>query len=197
MSEPSITEARVLARVGAAPNVRLACQLQPVEDLDVTPLLPATAGPGDAQARPGYLQGEERELVILFADIRGFTTLSEKKLPYDVVFVLNRYFAAMGRAVEAAGGRVDKFIGDGVMALFGVEGDPTEAPRRALEAARAMAEELQALNVALAGDLDQPLRIGIGIHGGPVIVGEMGYGEARSLDGDRRRGQHRQPPRKA
>ena len=181
LGEPATAEAKVLARVGAAPNVRLACQLRPTVDLDVTPLLPATAGPGDAQARPGYLQGEERELVILFADIRGFTTLSEKKLPYDVVFVLNRYFAAMGRAVESAGGRVDKFIGDGVMALFGVEGDPAEAPRRALEAARAMAEQLTVLNGTLAGDLDQPLRIGIGIHGGPVIVGEMGYGEARSL----------------
>ena len=181
LTDPEIDEAKVLARVGAAPNVRLACQLRPGADLEVTPLLPATAGPGDAQSRPGYLQGEERELVILFADIRGFTTLSEKKLPYDVVFLLNRYFAAMGHAVESAGGRVDKFIGDGVMALFGLEVEPAVASRHALQAARAMAEQLMEINKTLAGDLDQPLRIGIGIHGGPVIVGEMGYGEARSV----------------
>ncbi len=181
VGDPEPTEERVLARVGAAPNVRLACQLRPPADIDVTPLLPASAGPGDAESRPGYLQGEERELVILFADIRGFTTLSEKKLPYDVVFLLNSYFAAMGHAIDSAGGRVDKFIGDGIMALFGLEGDPATAARHALEAARRMAEQLVAINRSLAGDLEQPLRIGIGIHGGPVIVGEMGYGEARSI----------------
>ena len=181
LAEPELAEAKVLARVGVAPNVRLACQLRPPADIEVTPLLPATAGPGDAEARPGYLQGEERELVILFADIRGFTTLSEKKLPYDVVFLLNRYFAAMGHAVESAGGRVDKFIGDGVMALFGLEAGPDAAARHAIDAARAMSEQLVQINESLAGDLDRPLRIGIGIHGGPVIVGEMGYGEARSV----------------
>lgn len=174
-------EVRVLARVGAAPNVRLACQTRPAANLEVTPLLSASAGPGDAGSRPGYLQGEERDIVILFADLRGFTTLSEKKLPYDVVFVLNRYFAAMGGAVEAAGGRVDKFIGDGVMALFGVSGDPQEASRQALTAARAMSAALKEMNRSLQHDLDSPLRIGIGIHGGPVIVGEMGYGTARSV----------------
>ena len=178
---PSEEERRVLARVGASPNVRLACQTRPRGALEVTPLLPAGAGPGDAGSRPGYLQGEERDMVILFADIRGFTTLSEKKLPYDVVFVLNRYFAAMGGAVEAAGGRVDKFIGDGVMALFGIGGSPEQAARHALGAARAMAEALREVNRALEQDLPDPLRIGIGIHGGPVIVGEMGYGTARSV----------------
>jgi adenylate cyclase len=68
----------------------------------------------------------------MFVDIRGFTALSEGRLPYDVVFVLNRYFAAMGRAVEAAGGRVDKFIGDGVMALF-VSNGTQSGPRIGIE----------------------------------------------------------------
>ena len=178
-------EAKVLRRVGAAPNVRLACQTRPTHDLDVQPLLPPQVTARDARARPGYLQGEEREVVVLFADLRGFTRLSETRLPFDVVFLLNRYFRTTGEAVERAGGRVDKFIGDGVMALFGVQ--PTlsdngrQAARNALQAAHLMAEGLQEVERALAGDQPEPLRIGIGIHIGPAIVGEMGWGEAISL----------------
>ncbi len=161
--------------------MRLACQTRPLADTEVTPLLPPNVTPGAARPRPGYLQGQERQVAILFADLRGFTALSEHKLPFDVVFLLNRYFAAMGGAVEAAGGRVDKFIGDGVMALFGVEEGIEAGCRHALDAARGMAEQLAELNDALAGDLEAPLRIGIGIHAGPVIVGEMGYGRATSV----------------
>jgi adenylate cyclase len=174
-------EKRVLERVGAAPDVRLACQLRPLGNLAVTPLLPATAQARDGFARPGYLQGSERETVVLFADLRAFTRLSERKLPYDLVFLLNRYFAEMGQAVESAGGHIDKFIGDGVMALFGLDRGVAAGCREALAAARAMALRLDHLNHALAHDLPEPLRIGIGIHAGPAIVGEMGYGRAVSL----------------
>ena len=178
---PGPEERRVLARIGASPNVRLACQTVAVADCEVTPLLPAAAGPALARPRPGYLQGDEREIAILFADLRGFTTLSEHRLPYDVVFVLNRYFTAMGTAVEQAGGRIDKFIGDGVMALFGIERGIEQGSRNALEAARRMAQSLEELNRSLAHDLPEPLRIGIGLHSVYVIVGEMGYGRATSL----------------
>ncbi|HUB95563.1 MAG TPA: adenylate/guanylate cyclase domain-containing protein, partial [Stellaceae bacterium] len=174
-------ERKVLDRVGAAPDVRLACQLRPLGDLAVTPLLPASAQAADGFWRPDYLQGMEKEIIILFADIRAFTQLSEQKLPYDVVFLLNRYFAEMGNAVEQAGGRIDKFIGDGVMALFGLDSGPARGAREALVAARAMAERLAELNRVLAQDLPEPLRIGIGIHVGPAIVGEMGYGKAVSV----------------
>ena len=181
LSPPAADERKVLARVGAAPNVRLACQTSVFADCEVAPLLPPAAGPKQARPRPGYLQGDEREIAILFADLRGFTTLSEDRLPYDVVFILNRYFTAMGTAVEDAGGRVDKFIGDGVMALFGIEKGVADGSRNALEAARRMAENLQELNRSLANDLPAPLRIGIGLHAGPVIVGEMGFGPATSV----------------
>ena len=178
---PGEGERALLARIGAPERVRLACQIAPTADLAVTPLLPATAGPGEARARSAAHQGAEREIAILFADLRAFTQISENKLPYDVVFLLNRYFVAMGRAIEAEGGLVDKFIGDGVMALFGVETDPREGCRSALRAARAMAAALRELNEALAAELPAPLRIGVGIHAGPVIVGEMGYGRAVSV----------------
>jgi adenylate cyclase len=178
---PASEELKVLQRVGAAPNVRLACQLRPLGDVRVTPLLPATAQARDGFRRPGYLHGAEREIVILFGDLRAFTQLSEKKLPYDVVFLLNRYFAEMGHAVEAAGGRIDKFIGDGVMALFGLDSGVEAGCREALAAAKGMAERMESLNRALIHDIPEPLRIGIGIHTGPAIVGEMGYGKAVSI----------------
>ena len=178
---PAPEEVKVLHRVAAAPDVRLACQLRARDDLRVTPLLPATAQARDGFRRPGYLSGVEREIVILFGDLRAFTQLSEKKLPYDLVFLLNRYFAEMGHAVEAAGGRIDKFIGDGVMALFGLDSGVEAGCREALAAAKDMAERMQNLNRALAHDIPEPLRIGIGIHTGPAIVGEMGYGKAVSV----------------
>ena len=181
MPPPAPEELKVLQRVGAAPDVRLACQLRPVGDLRVTPLLPATAQARDGFRRPSYLTGSELEIAILFADLRAFTKLAEQKLPYDVVFLLNRYFAEMGHAVEEAGGRIDKFIGDGVMALFGLDRGVEVGCREALAAARAMSERLAHLNETLAHDLPEPLRIGIGIHTGPAIVGEMGYGRAVSV----------------
>ena len=119
---PSADEEKVLQRVGAPPNVRLACQLRPTAPVEVTPLLPPGAEPRDGHSRPAYIQGRETEIAVLFADLRSFTRFSEKKLPYDVVFVLNRYFQAMGMAVIGAGGHLDKFIGDGTMALFARRG---------------------------------------------------------------------------
>ncbi|MDF3823408.1 adenylate/guanylate cyclase domain-containing protein, partial [Leptospira sp. 96542] len=98
---------------------------------------------------------------------------------------LNQYFSEMGEAIESAGGYLDKFIGDGIMALFGLHGcnqQGVEAgARQAVAAARAMGERLEALNARLAQDLATPLRLGLGIHVGHVIVGEMGYGRATSL----------------
>lgn len=178
---PSEDESKVLRRVKAAPDVRLACQLRPTEDISVTPLLPANANPRDGFAKTASTQGQEQEIAVLFADIRGFTSLSEQKLPYDVVFILNRYFRSMGEAIEGAGGRVDKFIGDGIMALFGVDQSAEKGCVTALAAARTMAQRLDELNDLLNADLPTPLRIGIGIHVGPAIVGEMGYARATSF----------------
>ncbi len=181
LPEPSEAESKVLGRVRAAPDVRLACQLRPTADISVTPLLPPSASPRDGFAKAASTQGQEQEIAILFADIRGFTSLSEQKLPYDIVFILNRYFRSMGEAIEGAGGRVDKFIGDGIMALFGVDQSAEQGCATALAAARAMALRLDELNDLLKADLPAPLRIGIGIHVGPAIVGEMGYARATSI----------------
>jgi len=181
LAPPDTAEQKVLERIMASPGVRLACQIRPLEDIAVVPLLPAGVPPKVVYGAASHAQGSERRIAILFADLRGFTKLSESRLPYDVVFLLNQYFKAMGEAVEAAGGRLDKFIGDGVMALFGIEDGPDEGCRKALDAARRMGAGLARLNEALEADLGLRLRIGIGIHCGPAIVGEMGHGGAMNL----------------
>ena len=174
---PSEAERRVLARVGAAPDVRLACQTRPTRDVSVEPLLAPSVAPAEAFGTDAR-QGREQELAVLFADLRGFTRMAENKLPYDVVFVLNRYFEAVGTAITRAGGVTNQFTGDGVMALFGIESGPATGSRQALAAARAMVEGVAALSAELATDLGSPLRIGIGIHTGPAVVGRMGWGES-------------------
>jgi len=173
----SAAEERLLQRIGAPPNVRLACQLRPAGNISITPLLPANAQASDGYAQPAYLAGQERTIAVLFADLRSFTGIAESKLPYDLVFLLNSYFEAVGGSIAAAGGAVDKFIGDGVMALFGVDAGPEDGCRRALVAATRMVEQVEVLSRALAEDLPEPLKIGIGIHCGPAVVGRMGYGE--------------------
>ncbi|MBV8659715.1 MAG: adenylate/guanylate cyclase domain-containing protein [Burkholderiales bacterium] len=181
LPEPTEHELKVLRRISAPPNVRLACQLKPMGTLCIMPLLPPTATARDGFARTLNAQGTEREIAVLFADLRGFTQLSEHKLPYDVVFMLNRYFAEMGRAIEEAGGRVDKFIGDGVMALFGLNCPLDVACRQAIAAVAQMSVRLDELNRLLKEDLSRPLRIGIGLNAGPAIVGEMGFGSAVTM----------------
>ncbi|HEX2890160.1 adenylate/guanylate cyclase domain-containing protein [Vineibacter terrae] len=178
----SAEEARVLQRIGAPQGVRLACQTRPPPGIyTVTPMLPPAADTRDVLRGDLAAHGTERVVAVLFADLRDFTAISEKRLPFDIVFILNRYFRSMGDAVQAAGGHVDKFIGDGVMAVFGLRSDSATAARQALDAARRISIALELLNDSLTGELDRPLRIGLGIHAGPAIVGEMGHGRAVSL----------------
>jgi adenylate cyclase len=178
---PSADETRVLRRIDAPPNVRLACQVRPVADAEVFPLLPPTPGVSPERLAPNVAAGTEQEIAVLFSDMRAFTSLAERRLPYDVVFVLNQYSTAMGRAIERAGGLPNQFVGDGIMALFGLETGPERGCREALRAAVEMARALDTLNARLAHELGMPIRVGIGIHAGRVIVGEMGYGRARYL----------------
>lgn len=180
---PAPEEARVLRRIDAPPKVRLACQAKPAGDVQVTPLLPAAASARDTLRAGRDSGGREQQVAILFADLRGYTKLSEDRLPFDTVFLLNRYFAETGQAITGAGGRIDKFIGDGVMALFGAEdgADLALACRQALAAARAIGTGLDRLNHALSHELKEPLRLAMGLHVGPAIVGVMGYGPAMAL----------------
>jgi adenylate cyclase len=177
---PAADEARILERFGAASDVRLACQIRPTTDISVFPLFQF---PVDTEHQRRFDTGKaarEKDIVVLFADLRDFTRISESKLPYDTVFLLNRYFAGMGKAVEESGGYLDKFVGDGVMALFGLDKPLPQSGRDALRAAKAMSFQLAEINKEFS-DYGETLRIGIGVHAGPVITGDMGWGTALSL----------------
>lgn len=181
LEPPRPDETEVLQRVHAAPNVRLACQVRPVGPISVTPLLPPRPEPSEAYNSDKYRNGLETNVCVMFADLRGYTKMSEGRLPFDVVFILNEYFRLMGGAIVQNNGRIDKFIGDGIMALFGLETDGRTACRQALAAAKDMKFGLGLLNESLQHDLKQPLKMGIGLHFGPVIVGRMGHGETMGL----------------
>ncbi|MFD1745268.1 adenylate/guanylate cyclase domain-containing protein [Rhizobium helianthi] len=181
LSPPDSQEERTLSRIKAGPGVRLACQLRPNGPVTLTPLLVAKSEVDEAPDSYEAIPGREREIAVLFCDIRNFTTLTETRLPFDIVFLLNRYFSVVGHAVEQAGGRMDKFIGDGAMALFGLSGNAELACRQALDASRRIIAGIEALNEQLANELPDPLRIAMGIHTGPAVVGTLGYGNARTL----------------
>jgi adenylate cyclase len=178
---PSAAELKVLRRIGAAPSVRLACQLRPDRDIAVMPLLPADAQASDGFARPSYRAGRECEVAVLFADLRSFTAIAEHRLPYDVVFILNRYAEIVGTAIERAGGIPNQFTGDGLMAMFGVQGAPEEGCRAALAAAREIVAGIAQLSEMLSEELQATLKVGVGIHTGACVVGQMGYGVATYL----------------
>ena len=176
LPEPSQREAFVLGRVGTSdPSIRLACQLRPDSDLSFFQLfLPHTMSTDGHEQNPTRI-GQERYLVSLFVDMRGSTRLAEKRLPFDTVFIVNRFLGAVSQAVIESGGRPNQFVGDGMLALFGLATSRRQACRQALKAAALIAANVDELNRFLEHDLREPLRFGIGINGGEVIVGDIGY----------------------
>ena len=172
---PSNREAFVLNRVGAGsdPAIRLACQLRPETDLSFFQIFtPHTASTG--ASGPSHI-GEERYLVSMFVDMRGSTRLAENRLPFDTVFVVNRFLGAVSQAVIECGGQPNQFLGDGQLALFGLSASRQVACRQALRAAAMIGANIEELNRFLKHDLREPIRFGIGIHSGEVIVGDIGY----------------------
>ncbi|MDA9507228.1 adenylate cyclase [Bradyrhizobium sp. CCBAU 11386] len=176
LPEPSQREAFVLTRVGTTdPSIRLACQLRPTSDLSFFQLFTSHTLSANATASTPARIGQERYLVSLFVDMRGSTQLAEKRLPFDTVFIVNRFLGAVSQAVVENGGQPNQFVGDGMLALFGLSADPQAACRQALKAAAGIATHIDELNELLSHDLRQPIRFGIGIHGGEVIIGDIGY----------------------
>jgi adenylate cyclase len=125
--------------------------------------------------------GEEIRVAILFSDIRGFTPFTESLLPYDVIHVLNRYFEAMGTAITAEGGFINNYMGDGFMALFGVDGK-ADAPMRSVRAALGMLDIMTA-KVApyLTTTYGRAFDVGIGIHYGDAVVGPIGSADRKTV----------------
>lgn len=183
---PGETESLLADRLGFDAGVRLACQLHPTGPLTVRRLVldetditlatrPLHAGKPDAV-------GEEKFMAVLFSDIRGFTRMSQQLLPYDIVHALNRHFEKMGNIIGLHGGTINNVMGDGIMALFEHLDD---APHPALRATRAALEISRAVETHgkpyFAHAYGAELAVGVGIHYGPVISGEIGHSESRRL----------------
>ena len=169
-------EAELSESIGLGEEVRLACQIRPEGDLtirrlvlDETDLFMTSQLERSATTRTG----ETREVAVFFSDIAGFTSISESLSPYDVMYLLNRYFAQTGEVIEANEGYLDKFIGDGLMAVFGMDGQE-DAPIRAVNAALKTLELVDRMKPFFASMYDIEFDIRIGLHWGEALIGSIG-----------------------
>ena len=173
-------EEKVASERGWDEFTRLACQarvhgnvvarrlLQSPQDIIVLDLEEHNAVSG--------VEERELEVAVLFSDIRNFTGQTEKSLPYDVVYFLNGHFAAAAEVILNNNGFIDKYIGDSILAVFGIRGEsPDVACRNAVRAAIGMQDAARRLSPIFERDLNISLRIGVGVHFGSVILGRIGH----------------------
>ncbi len=178
---PSEIEARSLAAVGASAQTRLACQMRPTEPVKVFRVF----RPDGKHDRAHASQGQERQLAVLFLDMRGFTARTAGQLPYDIVFLLNRFFDAIVPSITSQGGVVDKYMGDGLLAVFD-KPDPRQSSRAGLKAAIEISHALEQFNRQLSSEDSPHIRIGMGLHLGDLVLGEIGAAghAAQTIIGD-------------
>ncbi len=181
LAAPSPGEHTVLLRIAAEPGVRLACQVRPAGDINVIPLLPPNWPIAAMRHSEWPMPGEERFIVVLMVDMRDSTRMAETRLPFDAVFIVDRFVTAAGLAVDAHGGRVSHFLGDGLMATFGLECGPGEACRQALATLTRIGHNIAELNAVMRAEVGEEIRFGIGAHCGSAIVGGIGYGPIRTF----------------
>ena len=184
-SERNSAERAISDQLHFSPEIRLACQTQVFADVTVRRLVIDTEDLAiindeiRGKVVPNAI-GQEKHIAILFADIRGFTTFSEKVLPYDVIYILNRYFRKMGQVISRHHGMINNYMGDGLMALFGVE-NSQYAAEQAVRAGLEMLEAMEKFNPHLQMLYQQRLQIGIGIHYGSVVIGEVGASDNKRV----------------
>ena len=182
-------ERTLAGRLRLEERVRLACQTVPAGDVALRRLVLddedlALTNQLGRRAADAPTEGREQHVAILFADIRGFTAFAEPLPPYDVIFALNRYFQTMGRAIERHGGTINNYMGDGLMALFGVDARPEEpavAPLAAVRAGLDMLAAAEGLRPYLTTAYGAGWDVGVGVHYGPAVLGSLGYGRSRRL----------------
>ena len=177
-------EQKLALRRNFSPNVRLACQTRLTGDVLLRRLVLDEEDKllVDQEINGGVpcSVGEERLLAILFSDIRDFTAFSEAHLPYDVIHFLNRYFNRVDAIISAHHGQIDNFMGDGMMALFGLD-DPTNAVMNAIEAGLEMLRVVETMQPYFEAQFKSKFRIGVGLHYGEVVLGAVGAGDRRRL----------------
>jgi adenylate cyclase len=183
LAPPGPIEARTLERIGNPVGVRLACQIRPQADIEVEPLVRTSVDAPSGIVRFGAAieGGTEMEIAALFVDLRESTRLATGRLPYDALFLFDRYIQVVTAAIRDNGGHVTSIAGDGVMSMFGINSTGARAARAAFEAAAQIWVGVESLNDDLADELRMPLRIGIGLHVGMAVVGMISTGGAGSL----------------
>jgi len=182
LDKPGPVERLTLRRIAAPPTVRLACQLRPSADLSVEPLVATGTGFASASRFEAAIAGgRELQIAAMFVDLRESTRLATGRLPFDALFLFDRYIQVVTGAIRRNRGHATSIAGDGVMSVFGVEGAADAAARGALQAALEVWNGVDALSRELAGELEAPLRIGIGIHVGTAVVGLLRTDETQAL----------------
>jgi class 3 adenylate cyclase/nitrite reductase/ring-hydroxylating ferredoxin subunit len=172
----SADEASMATRLGFSDEVRLACQLRPEGQVRVRRLVldeTDLALTSQLDRAVATRSGEAKNATIFFSDIAGFTALSERLSAYDVMYLLNRYFVQVGDVIEQNGGFIDKFIGDGLMAIFGVDDQP-DAPLRAVNAALQTLVTVDRMKPFFKSMYDADFDIRIGLHYGEAVIGSVG-----------------------
>ena len=165
-------EAKMAERLGFSDEVRLACQLRPEGRMRVRRLVldeTDLAMASQLDRAVAVHSGEAKDVTIFFSDIAGFTALSERLTAYDVMYLLNRYFVQVGDVIEQNGGFIDKFIGDGLMAIFGVDDQP-DAPLRAVNAALQTLAAVDRMKPFFKSMYDVDFDIRIGLHYGEAVI---------------------------
>jgi class 3 adenylate cyclase/nitrite reductase/ring-hydroxylating ferredoxin subunit len=175
-SPRTAAETSMAERLGLADEVRLACQLRPEGELcvrrlvlDETDLMMCSQLDRAVATRTG----ETKNVTIFFSDIVDFTSISERLSPYDVMYLLNRYFVQVGDIIEQNGGFIDKFVGDGLMAIFGIDDQP-DAPLRAVNTSLQILDAVDRMKPFFASMYDAELDIRIGLHYGEAVIGSLG-----------------------
>ena len=175
---PQLAERFTLARVNAPGDARLACQIRPDAPLSVTRLVQAGDDAAAMLPAPDNTDdaGEQRPLCLLYLKMRDIDVIARDRLAYDVLFILNEFFAAAGAAIEQNFGWVDKFFGDGLLAVFGQQRGPERGARDALRTARAIDLALDRLNEKVAAEIGRPVAVSIGVHTGSFVMGRIRLG---------------------
>jgi adenylate cyclase len=171
LPQASALERATLERIDAPRRVRLACQLRPDRALAVIPLLTTD----DTHPHVAIAASDEREIAVIFVDLRDSTRLADGRLPYDALYIVDRYVAAVSHAVEAHGGQVTSVAGDGITAFFGADCAPVEACQRALRAIEALWRALDVLGQEILAEFRHALRFGVGCHVGLAVIGKLSH----------------------
>ena len=177
LSPANAVERRLARARRWAPAIRLACQARVLGDVALERVLLSGADASQLQVETlDTKAGVDRSVAILFCDMRNFSGFAETHGAFDVVHVLNRFFASVGEPILLNGGVINLYVGDEISGSFGLEGGTAErACQAAVTAALGIAEAVDQLGASIRADFGFDLAVGVGVHYGPVVVGDLGH----------------------